>query len=130
MRDTDIGAVILHPCVRPDLTAQLLINSAGVSLLRELEWKGAAEEELLRAESPYRFRRSPNRHRYAHIETPPDPLLFWRDSNRTRMRGAEIQVVSNDGSDGIALCPELSVECLRCSNVSGLVDKVLFLIES
>jgi len=125
MRDADVGALFLHPGIRPDLATQLLVNGTGVPGLGELEREGTAEEELLGGGSSAGRRRWPNRNWYAHVEAPPHPLLLRCDCDRTRARGAEVQVVSDDGSDSIALSPESPVECLFCGNVGRSSDKVL-----
>lgn len=129
VRDTDIRA-FLYPRVCPNLAAQLLVNRAGVSRLRELERKRAAKEQLLRTRSARMPKRRPDRNRYAYIETTPDPLRLRRDGNRTFVLRAEVQMVSDDRSDGVALIPKLSVERLCCGNIRSLVDKVLLLVDS
>lgn len=120
-RNANIIAFFLHPCIRPDFTADLLIHGAWIVGFGKLVRHGATKHEL--PTQATRLHLNGN----ADIEAASQPPAGRRDDADIGV--AEVQVLFGDSRDRVSRFPELSIEGrVRC-NVGRLMNNVLIILD-
>lgn len=119
MRNRDIGTVVLHPCIRPHLATELLINCAIVSSFGELVWHRAAHKDFRRRAAGPSF----HLNWYADIEAASDPRALTQDN--ACVFAAQSKVVCSESLDRPFLAPKIFVQIFGLGNISKLVDDII-----